>query len=240
MALTLANRFRYSTLNTLVLRAGYGWGEVGTRGNVCTYTCSKDMKCPPSEIIPIKEIVSIRIQFCSGLDLAETFLMLAKMPGVNRLQLKNCGVKELPPEIRALASIVELDLSNEGDASLNEFTTFPPEFGSLKHLRNLELHHNSEFKKFPPEVAAMIGLNHIGLRGFHSLPENIELFPNLKDLKLTFGGIVPKQILPLLDRPNGLKSVTVGEAYFKMFKELSTQYPNFSVTEEQTSLRGDY
>jgi hypothetical protein len=46
--------------------------------------------------------------------------------------------------------------------------------------------------------------------------------------------------VPLIARPNGLKSVTVGEAYFSMFKELTAEYPDFSVTEEQTSLRGDY
>lgn len=86
----------------------------------------------------------------------------------------------------------------------------------------------------------MTNMNHVGLRGFNSLPENIELFPNLKDLKLTFSGIVPSQILPLIARPNGLKSVTVGEAYFDMYQELTAQYPDFSVVREETSLRGDY
>ncbi len=240
MALTLATRFSYSKLDTLVLRAGYGWGQVSTSGNICTYTCSKDMKHPPAEIIPIKEILSLQIQFCDGLDLAATCLMLAKMMSVNRLQLKNCGIKEFPPEIQALTNIVDLDLGNEGNASLNEFTTFPPEFGSLKRLRYLRLHHNSLFEKFPPEVAKLTNLNHVGLRGFQKLPENIELIPNLKDLKLTFSGIVPQQILPLLARPNGLKSVTVGEAYFNMFNELTAVYPDFSVVWEQTSMRGDY
>lgn len=240
MALTLATRFKYSKLDTLVLRSGYGWGQVSTSGNICTYTCDKDIKRPPSEIASIKEIRSIQIHFCPGLDLAATFLMLGKMWSLNKLQLKSCGIKELPPEVGALTNIVELDLGNEGDGSSNEFTTFPPEFGSLKRLRYLKLHHNPQFKQFPPEVSKMINLNHVGLRGFHSLPENIELFPNLKDLKLTFSGIVPKQIVPLIDRPNGLKSVTVGEAYFEMYKELSAEYPDFSVGWEQTSMRGDY
>lgn len=240
MALTLAARFKYSKLNTLVLRPGYGWGEVSERGGVCTLNCDRDMKCPPSEIVSIREIISLRIQFCTGLDLAATFLLLAKMWSVNRLQLKSCGIKQMPPEVGALTNIVELDLGNEGNASPNEFTTFPPEFGSLKRLRYLKLHHNPRFERFPPEVAKLVNLNHVGLRGFNSLPENIELFPNLKDLKLTFSGIVPQQIVPLVARPNGLKSVTVGEAYFRMFKELTAEYPDFSVVQEQTSLRGDY
>jgi hypothetical protein len=240
MALTLTARFKYSKLNTLVLRAGYGWGQVSTSGSVCTLTCDKDIKRPPSEIASIRELISLQIHFCTGLDLAETFLMLGKMWSVNRLQLKSCAVKELPPEVGALTNIVDFDLGNEGMASPNEFTTFPPEFGSMKRLRYLRLHHNPQFEAFPPEAAKMTGLRHIGLRGFRSLPKNIELFPNLEDLELTFSGIVPRQVVPLIARPNGLKSVTVGEAYYEMFKELAAQYPNFSVTEEQTSLRGDY
>jgi hypothetical protein len=240
MALTLTTRFKFSKLNTLVLRAGYGWGEVSTSDNVCTLTCDKGMKRPPTEIETIRQIISLQIQFCTGLDLGATFLMLNKMWSVNRLQLKSCAVKELPPEVGALTNIVDFDLGNEGQGSSNEFTTFPPEFASMKRLRYLRLHHNPQFEAFPPEVAKMTSLRHVGLRGFHSLPKNIDLFPNLEDLKLTFSGIVPSHVLPLLARPNGLKSVTVGEAYFGMFKELTAQYPDFSVTEEQTSLRGDY
>jgi hypothetical protein len=240
MALTLTTRFKYSKLNTLVLRAGYGWGQVNASGNVCTLTCDRGIKRPPAEIVSIREIISLQIQFCTDLDLAETFLMLGKMWSVNRLQLKSCAIKELPPEVGALTNIVDFDLGNEGEGSSNEFTTFPPEFGSMKRLRYLKLHHNPQFESFPPEAAQMTSLRHIGLRGFHSLPKNIELFPNLEDLKLTFSGIVPRQVVPLIARPNGLKSVTVGEAYFSMFKELTAEYPDFSVTEEQTSLRGDY
>ncbi|MFL6332755.1 MAG: leucine-rich repeat domain-containing protein [Pyrinomonadaceae bacterium] len=240
MALTLTTRFKFSKLDTLVMRGGHGWGQVSTNGNVCTLTCDQGMKRPPAEIETIREIISLQIQFCTGLDLAATFLMLGKMWSVNRLQLKSCAVKELPPEIGALTNIVDFDLGNEGMGNSNEFKTFPPEFASMKRLRYLRLHHNPQFEAFPPEVAHMTSLRHLGLRGFHSLPRNIELFPNLEDLKLTFGGIVPRHILPLLDRPNRLKSVTVGEAYYDMFQALTAQYPDFSVTQEQTSLRGDY
>jgi hypothetical protein len=240
MALTLTTRFKYSKLNTLVMRAGQGWGEASTNGNVCTLVCDKEMKRPTAEIETIREIISLQIHFCTGLDLAATFLMMGKMWSVNRLQLKSCAIKELPPEVGALTNIVDFDLGNEGQGSSNEFKTFPPEFASMKRLRYLKLHHNPQFEAFPPEVAKMTSLRHVGLRGFHSLPKNIELFPNLEDLKLTFSGIVPRHVLPLIARPNGLKSVTVGEAYYDMFKELTAQYPDFSVTQEQTSLRGDY
>jgi hypothetical protein len=240
MALTLTTRFKYSKLDTLIMRAGQGWGQVTTSGNVCTLTCDREIKRPPAEIETIRELISLQIHFCTGLDLAATFLMLGKMWSVNRLRLKNCAIKELPPEVGALDNIVDFDLGNEGMGSSNEFKTFPPEFAAMKRLRYLRLHHNPQFEAFPPEAAQMKSLRHIGLRGFHSLPNNIELFPNLEDLKLTFSGIVPWHVLPLVARPNGLKSVTVGEAYYDMFKEITAQYPDFSVTQEQTSLRGDY
>src|SRR5207253_9398213 len=127
MALPLTTRFKFSKLNTLVMRGGHGWGEVSTNGSVCTLTCDRGMKRPPAEIETIREIISLQIQFCTDLDLAATFLMLGKMWSVNRLQLKSCAIKELPPEIGALTNIVDFDLGNEGIGSSNEFKTFPPE-----------------------------------------------------------------------------------------------------------------
>lgn len=241
MELTLTTRFKYSRLNTLVLNGAHSDGQVATSGNVCTLYCGNGIDLPPEEIETIPEIESLRIEFCTRLDLAVTFLMLSYMPNLRSLQLKSCAVKELPPEIAALTDIVDFDLGNEGLGSCsNEFTTFPPEFGSMKRLRYLRLHYNSQFEAFPPEVAGLTGLRHIGLQGFRSLPKNIELFPNLEELKLTFSSIVPSQVVPLIARPNGLKSVIVGEAYFSGFNKLTAEYPDFSVAQEQTSLRGGY
>src|SRR4051812_41232307 len=190
MALTLKTRFAFSKLDTLVLRGGYRPGQVTTSSNVCTLSCDKDIKTPAAEIESIKEITALQIQFCTSLDLATTFLMLNKMPSLKTLQLKSCAIKVLPPEVGALANILDFDLGNEGLGSSNEFTTFPPEFGFMKRLKNLNLHENPQFEAFPPEVANVSSLKHINLRGFRSLPKNIELFPNLEDLKLTFSHIV--------------------------------------------------
>ena len=240
MALTLTTRFKFSKLNTLVLRGAYSHGQVTSSGNVCTLYCDEGIELPPAEIETIPEIESLQIQFCPALDLAVTFLMLSYLPNLKSLQLKSCGIKGLPPEIAALTSIVDFDLGNEGLLNTNEFTTFPPEFGSMKRLQYLRLHHNTEFEAFPPEVATMARLRHINLGGFRRLPKNIELFPNLEDLKLTFSGIVPRQVEPLIARRNGLKSVTVGEGYYNGFKELATEYTDFSVALEPTSFRGNY
>ena len=185
MAVTLTAEFKYFGRDTLVLHGTSGRQQVGASGNVCTLYCDKAIKLPPAEIESIPQIESLRIQFCPALDLAVTFLMLSYLPNLKSLQLKSCGIKELPPEIAALTTVVDFDLGNEGLLDTNEFTTFPPEFASMKRLRSLRLHDNTQFEAFPPEVATMTSLRHINLRGFRRLPKNIELLPNLEDLKLT-------------------------------------------------------
>lgn len=240
MALTLAQRFSNSKLDTLVLRADYQSGSVQTRSNVCTVFCDKNIKFPSAEIVEIREIRAVKIEFCANLDLAGTFLRLGDMPFLWKLYLKSCGIKEVPPEIWAVDKLGVLSFGNEGAGSSNEFTTLPPEIEYLRQLRELDLHENGHFKRFPPEIAKLERLSRLNLRGFYSLPENIELIPNLKDLYLVFSGIVPTHIEPLLDRENALESVTVGEHYFSMFQKLIEKYPHFSVYCEPTSLRGDY
>ena len=240
MPLTLAQHFSFSKLDTLVLRGGFGSGEIQTRSNVCTLACSENIKLPPVETVKIKQISAVKIEFCTSLDLTGTFLRLGDMPNLLRLHLKSCGVKEVPPEIWAVDKLVVLSFGNEGSGGNNKITTLPPEIEYLRQLRELDLHDNRHFKRFPPEAAKLERLNRLNLRGFNSLPENIELIPNLKDLYLVFSGIVPAHVEPLLDRENGLKSVTVGEHYFDMYQKLVEKYPNFSVNCERTSLRGDY
>jgi len=110
----------------------------------------------------------------------------------------------------------------------------------MTRLRYLRLHNNPQFEAFPTEASQLTDLKYIGLQGFHSLPKNIELFPNLEELKLTFSTIVPSQVVPLLARSNGLRSVIVGEAYYSGFNKLTEEYPELTVSMEQTSLRGNY
>lgn len=240
MPVTLQQHFSFSKRETLILRGGFGSGNISPNYDNCTVDCSKDMKIPPSEIVSIKEIRTISFEFFQNLDLAETFMMLADAPNLCELQLKSCGIKEVPPEIWALYKLRILKLGNEGYLTNNEFITLPPEFGQLEELQALNLHDNRQFKQFPSEVANLIRLKSINLRGFHSLPENIELIPNLQDIGLVFSHIVPQNIEWLIDRPNGLKSVTVGEDYFNMFNKLTEKYPDFQVSWQQTSMRGNY
>lgn len=240
MSLTLKQHFSFSKLETLVFHGTFGSGNINTNYDTCTVNCDKNIKIPPAEIVEIKQIKTIKIEFCPNLDLAETFLLLADMSDLRKLQLKSCNIKEIPPEIWALYKLRILDFTNEGYGNGNEFTTFPPEIGQLEELQELSLSDNYQFERFPNEIAKLKRLKKLNLRGFHRLPENIEMIPNLEEVRLVFSHIVPSQIEHLINRPNALKSVTVGEDYFNIFKQLTENYPTFSVGWEQTSMRGNY
>ncbi|HRH41354.1 MAG TPA: hypothetical protein PKY82_06880 [Pyrinomonadaceae bacterium] len=240
MALTLKQHFSFSNLETLIFHGGFGSGNVNTNYDTCTFNCDKNIKTPPTEVVEIKQLRTIKFEFCPNLDLAETFLMLADIPNLRKLQLKSCNIKEVPPEIWALYKLKNLDFVNEGYGNENEFTTFPPEIGQLVELQELCLSENYKFERFPIEIANLKRLKKLNLRGFHRLPENIELITNLEDICLVFSHIVPNQIEYLLEKPNGLKSVTVGENYYNIFNQLTERYPTFSVGSEQTSMRGNY
>lgn len=240
MSLTLKQHFSFSKLETLILHGGFGSGNISTNYDTCTVDCDKNIKIPPREIFEIKQIRTIKFEFCPNLDLGETFLRLADMADLRKLQLKSCNITEIPPEIWALYKLRILDFTNEGYGNSNEFTTFPPEIGQLEELQELSLSDNYKFECFPPEIANLKRLKKLNIRGFHRLPENIELIPKLEEIRLVFSQIVPSQILHLLDRPNALKSVTVGENYYEMFNRLTEKYPTFSVGWEQTSMRGNF
>lgn len=236
----LKQRFSFSKLDTLILHGDISGGNVETSGNICRLSCDKNIKAPPAEIVEVKEIKEIIIEFCGNLDLAATFLRLGDVPNLKKLWLKNCDIREIPAEIWALYRLWSLSFSNVALLHGNEFTTFPPEIGHLENLRELNLGENREFRRFPPEVAKLEKLDRLNLRGFYSLPENIELIPNLKHLYLVFSSIVPAQVEPLLDRENPFESVTVGEGYWEGFHRLTEKYPRFSVGLEHTTPRGNY
>lgn len=240
MALTLKQHFSYSKLEKLIFHGGFGSENISTNYDTCTVDCNKNIKLPPKEIVEIKQIRTIKFEFCPNLDLAQTFMILADMSDLRKLQFKSCNIKVIPPEIWAMYKLRILDFTNEGYGNENEFKTFPPEIGQLEEIQELSLSDNYKFECFPPEIVNLKRLRKLNLRGFHRLPENLELIPNLEEIRLVFSHIVPSQILHLLDRPNALKSVIVGENYFEVFNKLTEKYPAFSVSWEQTLMRGNY
>lgn len=234
--LTLKQQFAFSRNDTLLISTS----PSNARGNTCFFRSDINTKAPPPEIVEIKEIENITIEFCKNLDLAATFMLLGDVPNLKNLWLKNCNIREIPAEIWALYRLSSLSFSSVAVHNDHEFTTFPPEIEHLENLRELNLGENTNFKRFPPEIAKLKNLTSLNLRGFFRMPENVALIPNLKHLYLVYSYIGSALIEPLLDRDNPLESVTVGEHFFESFRQLKNKYPHFSVGSEQTSLRESY
>lgn len=240
MALTLVDRFKFSKLNTIVFHGGYS-DSVNTNTYTCTVNCKKDLVNLPAEIALIDQITAIIIEFCPQLDFAATFTLLAKLPFLGKLYIRNCRLKELSPEIQLLKSLVVLDLGNSisWGPENNELVTLPSEIAYLKRLSELNLGNITSFKSLPPEIAKLEKLKEINLRSLNSLPENIHLIPNLKALNLVDSSISVNALIPLVSKPNGLASVHVSSGY-NAFLKLKEYKPEFYVSTQSQGGTGEY
>ncbi len=241
---TLAGFYTNPKIKALNLKGSkYPGTSIGrTPAGVPIYQCG-DIKTPPPEIFAIAQIENLKFDFCKNLDLAATFPMLVKFPNLVRLEFKNCEIREIPPEIGVLPNLTHLSFSVDAYRfAFNKFSEFPAEFGNLVNLEELDLCDNRDFKRFPIESSKLQSLKYINMRGMPALPENTELIPNLKRLRLYQGKITPAQIEPLVAKPNGLESVTVNDYYYKSFREIAEKYPNFRVSaeDEGSTMRGGY
>jgi len=241
---TLADYYKNPKLKELVLKGvEYSSGKIGrTSAGVPVFECH-DIKVPPPEIFAPQQIETLRFEFCKSLDLGATLTSLVELPALRRLEFKNCEISRIAPEIGALQKLTHLSFSVDAYRfTYNEFSDFPPEIGELVNLQELDLCDNRDFVRFPAEVSKLRSLKYINLRGLPTLPENIELIPNLKWLRLYQSRITPAQIEPLVAKPNGLESVTVNDYYYRSFSEIAGKYPNFNVSTEAegSTMRGNY
>lgn len=99
---------------------------------------------------------------------------------VYRLELKDKGLTEVPPEIGKLTNLKWLVLS------VNQLKRLPPEIGNLQNVEYLSLHRN-ELTELPAEIGKMTGVKI--LRVFNnrltSLPPEIGLLRNLEELDVS-------------------------------------------------------
>jgi len=85
-------------------------------------------------------------------------LRAGRLAGATRLDLRGCGLRELPPEVLALADTLEvLDLSG------NELTALPEGFSCLQQLRVLFCSDNP-FTELPAVLGRCSALNIIGFK----------------------------------------------------------------------------
>lgn len=227
-----------SNLDRAVSHTIIGTTPQGVSARAYRYT-----KSSTAEDLAFDQIEALKFEHCLNLDLEAIFTKLTEMPHLRKLAFKNCEINRISPVIGGLECLTHLSLGVDYYThAYNKFSEFPPEFGELEHLRELDLCDNRDFKKFPPEVSKLIRLTLLNLRGLPTLPENTEMIPNLKKLQLYKSQIKPEHIEPLVAKPNGLEAVTVSEYDRERFQNLVERYPNFKVFSESEGslMRGNY
>jgi Leucine-rich repeat (LRR) protein len=104
-----------------------------------------------------------------GIELPQKFTASC-CTALEKLDLTNNDIKELPVEIGLLVNLIELKLR------YNRMESIPPELGSCNNLQHLEMHHNS-------------------IRG--PLPETMGLIQSLRYIDVSFNNIdgIPRSII---------------------------------------------
>ena len=103
----------------------------------------------------------------------------AKRYNATGLDLSNCELTQLPPEILEMTNLRELHLYN------NELTALPESIEKLSNLTFLNFHGN-ELTTFPQAIEKLISLNslHLNNNRLTSIPESIGKLTNLTVLLL--------------------------------------------------------
>ena len=112
-----------------------------------------------------------------GLSPWELHTRLSVATSTDRLDLADCGLQQLPPEVLQLKGLHELSLSG------NHLTALPPGIGELRHLRKLCLAGN-RLETVPEELGALAALEVLELHGndLVALPESLGRLRALKQL----------------------------------------------------------
>lgn len=118
-------------------------------------------------------------------------IYLAKENNWKALDLTDCGIKELPPEIGILEGLEYLDLSSQinnseiDEIQRNSLEFLPKEIGNLKKLKELSLY-GLGLKKLPCEIKKLTNMEFINANynNFEVFPEELTFLENLEFLAL--------------------------------------------------------
>ena len=108
--------------------------------------------------------------------LVKWLILDAYKKGATELSLFKCKLRDLPPEIGHLDSLLELDLLG------NQLKTLPPEMANLKNLKKLDLGENA-FNHLPEVIGKLENLIALYLDGnpLETLPETLKSFWETKE-----------------------------------------------------------
>ena len=182
----------------------------------------------PIEFEKLQNLRELAIHDNATLDFPSTLAMLAKIPALERLDLAESDLKELPAEIGGLANLKELLLWH------NELKTLPPEIGSLEKLKWINLAQNS-IGSLPAEMTRLRSLTHLDLswNGLRTIPAVVFDLPGLKSLDLS-------KNYDLTSVPEGIARLKnlefLGLAFNSELKHLPLEIAQLQKLEEVTGL----
>lgn len=130
------------------------------------------------------------------------------MHGWQVLNLRNCGLNEIPAEIYTFSDLVALDLGNDAfceDCDKNVITTIPKQIKSLKNLKRLILSDN-KVCLVSEDLHQLTKLKHLDLRG-NKLTELSEKIANMFSLEELFLEDNPFDMLPPEIVSRGIKAI---------------------------------
>ncbi|MCP4220579.1 MAG: hypothetical protein GY765_38485, partial [bacterium] len=89
----------------------------------------------PEDILALKKLRSIRLRLSeqSEPEYRDIFSMLSRLPALERIDARKTGLKAFPPEFGLLKNVEDIDLSG------NDVPRIPREFHNLTQLKVLNL-----------------------------------------------------------------------------------------------------
>lgn len=205
-----------------------------------TLYCGKNLKLLPTEINQFPNLSSLSIEFCSDLDFITTFKFISTLRNLRSLYIKRCSLTNVSSEIGRLINLTSLTFSNEDYSGLedNKLETLPPEIGHLVNLKELTIANLSNtFKSLPVEIANLKDLTKVSFWGT-SMPNNLALIPNIKELDLTDASYSKEVLKELLKTNPSLRLLTFRENYAPM--ELKELFPDLQINIEPQPIDGFY
>ncbi|CAM6122601.1 unnamed protein product [Calypogeia fissa] len=173
----------------------------------------------------------------------QTRITIAASTG--RLDISDCGLKELPPEVFNLEDLVDLSCSG------NQITHLPDKFDRLCNLKRLGLSGN-ELEELPASIGSLQQLEGLWVHGnlLRTLPEQIGELRQLKRLALagnrlttlpeTLSGLINLQILSVAGNEikelptnmGALKSLRILAVFGNLLSSVPENLTNLSTLEE--------
>lgn len=146
------------------------------------YISDQNMDNLPVNFVQMTRLQTVTIARCEKLDFAILFKNMSKINTIEKLEISECNIGKLPPEIGEISSLKILLLGNN---NLKEIPSLKK--NSLKNLKEIELSGNA-FTEIPESICDLVSLESLAFNDnkIEKITNNISKLTHLK--KLGIGG----------------------------------------------------